>query len=177
MTTAVASKKWDSKLAGEAYRALLYALTLGLDAQLVYEVGVRRGHSTRAILKALVKTGGRLVSCDIEDCGAVVQDDALQSRWTFYHTSSERFATLLSIPADMIYVDGSHQYLDVRGDVVRLWPLLKPGGLMVLHDTDLPGPGRVLTKLSHRGLEVVELPFARGFGLIHKRAGVELAAS
>lgn len=157
-------------LAAEAYASLLYALTLGMEAQLVYEVGVRRGHSTRAILKALVKTGGRLVSCDIEDCGAVIEEADLRARWMFYHMDSAKFATVWERqPADMVYVDGSHEFLDVWGDAVRLWPLLRVGGLMVLHDTDLTGPGRALTKLSHLGLEVVELPFARRFGLVHKR--------
>ena len=168
--------KWDSQLAGEAYNVLLYALTLGLEAQLVYEVGVRSGNSTQAILKALVKTGGRLVSCDIKNCGSVVRDAAQQARWTFHQIDSRRFPELLTGQADMIYVDGSHELPDVQGDVQRLWPLLKVGGLLVLHDTDLEGPGRVLEQLRSDGLGAVELPFARGFGLIHKRQGVELAA-
>jgi len=158
-----------SDLAGEAYRDLLYALTLGLEAQLVYEVGVRRGRSTRAILEALVKTGGRLVSCDIEDCGTVIDEADLRARWTFHWMDSGQFPGVLTEQAEIVYIDGSHKFLDVWGDSVRLWPLLKVGGLMVLHDTDLPGPGRALTKLSHLGLEVVELPFARRFGLVHKR--------
>ena len=169
MTEPLTGKQWSSDLAGEAYKNLLYTLTLGLEAQLVYEVGVRRGRSTEAILKALVKTGGRLVSCDIEDCAFVIQDLELRVRWTFYHMDSAKFATLWQKPGDMIYIDGSHEYPDVWGDVTGLWPRLKVGGLMVLHDTDLPGPGRVLTKLSHLGLEVVELPFARRFGIVHKR--------
>jgi len=59
-----------------AYQALLYAIVRGTNAKLVYEIGVRQGFSTRAILEALSKTGGRLVSCDIVDCQAAIQDDA-----------------------------------------------------------------------------------------------------
>ena len=153
-----------------AYQALLYAVVRGVGAQLVYEIGVRDGHSTRAILGALEKTGGRLVSCDIADCQAVIQDRDLRKRWTFFQTNSEGFATLLTVPADVIYIDGSHKYADVRADVIGMWPLLKAGGVMILHDTlSCPdGPGRVLTWLQHRGIEAVNLPFKNGFGLIHK---------
>jgi len=153
-----------------AYQALLYAVVRGVEAQLVYEIGVRDGYSTRAILEALNKTGGRLTSCDIADCQAVIQDADLQRRWTFFQTSSERFASLLSKPADVIYIDGSHEHADVRADVIGMWPLLKVGGVMILHDTlSFPdGPGRVLTWLQHRGIEAVNLPFHNGFGIAHK---------
>ena len=77
---------------------------------------------------------------------------------------------MLTIPADVVYIDGSHEYADVRADVVGMWPLLKVGGVMILHDTlSFPdGPGRVLTWLQHRGVEAVNLPFHNGFGVVHK---------
>ena len=146
-----------------AYQALLYAIVRGTEAQLVYEIGVRDGYSTRAILEALNKTGGLLVSCDTEDCGDVIQDDKLRARWTFCWIDSKRFASGRGEPADVIYVDGSH-------NVIGMWPLLKVGGVMILHDTlAFPdGPGRVLTWLQHRGIEAVNLPFHNGFGIVHK---------
>jgi len=156
-----------------AYQALLYAVVRGTNAQLVYEIGVRNGYSTRAILEALDKTGGRLVSCDIADCQAVIQDEGLQRRWTFYQTTSKTFASMLSVwvaHADVIYIDSSHEYADVRADVIGMWPLLKVGGVMIMHDTlAFPdGSGRVLAWLQHRGAEAVNLPFTNGFGVIVK---------
>lgn len=32
--------------------------------------------------------------------------------------------------ADLIYIDGSHQYPDVVADLAAYWPLLRPGGIM-----------------------------------------------
>ncbi len=171
-----------------AYQALLYAIVRGTEAQLVYEIGVRDGYSTRAILEALDKTGGRLVSCDIADCQAVIQDEDLRQRWTFWHGTSEdmlyreswretpRTRKLLRIEADVIYIDGSHEHADVKADVVGMWPLLKVGGVMILHDTlAFPdGPGRVLTWLQHRGIEAINLPFRNGFGVVHKTQEVLL---
>jgi len=153
-----------------AYQSLLYAIIRGTEAQLVYEIGVRKGYSTAAILEALDKTGGRLTSCDIADCQAVIQDDRLRAGWTFQQMDSKRFASVHIAKADVIYIDGSHEPADVRADVIGMWPLLKVGGVMILHDTlSFPdGPGRVLAWLQHRGIEAINLPMINGMGLIHK---------
>lgn len=34
------------------------------------------------------------------------------------------------IAAELIYIDASHDYVDVRDDLVHYWPLLAPGGVM-----------------------------------------------
>ena len=38
------------------------------------------------------------------------------------------------LKADLIYIDGSHEYLDVLSDIDRYWPLLRSGGIMLLDD-------------------------------------------
>lgn len=159
-----------------AYEEFLYKKTLETNAQLVYEVGVREGYSTRAILQALEQTGGRLVSCDIEDCSHVWCDglrglESRPRRWTFIQIDSIHFPAYLDEKADMIYIDGDHSYGAVRSDVVGLWPLLKIGGLMVLDDTQAfpHGPGEIIKRLSEAGLDARSEPVANGFGLIHKR--------
>jgi hypothetical protein len=40
--------------------------------------------------------------------------------------------------ADMIYIDGSHLYLDVLLDLQNYWPLLKDGGVMFGDDWTCP---------------------------------------
>jgi predicted O-methyltransferase YrrM len=45
----------------------------------------------------------------------------------------------MNIQADMIYIDGSHEYLDVARDVDDYWPLLRKGGVMLLDDYGFPG--------------------------------------
>ena len=135
---------------------------------MVYEVGVREGYSTQSILQALEQTGGRLISCDIEEFRPVSS-----ARWTFIRTDSAQFPTYLDEQADMIYIDGDHSYGVVRRDVVGLWPLLKAGGLMILDDTQtFPlGPGEIIKQLYAAGLDAYSEPVANGFGIIRKREG------
>lgn len=167
-----------------AYSLILFALTWGLQPKLVYEVGVSVGQSTCAILAALhglhcvapqgQRFKGRLVSCDVQPaCADVVVDPVLRQYWTFHHLKSIDFIAKLKDPARMIYLDGSHLFHLIGMEVENFWPLLEEGGLMVLHDTrqEPKGPGRVLQMVRARGVEAAELPFAHGFGLIHKRAG------
>lgn len=36
--------------------------------------------------------------------------------------------------ADMVFVDGGHQYHEAKGDIEIWLPLIKPGGIMAVHD-------------------------------------------
>lgn len=43
---------------------------------------------------------------------------------------------------DLIFLDAMHTYEDVKADIARWWPRVRPGGLMVFHDyrhKDFPG--------------------------------------
>lgn len=158
---------------GSGYALTLFTLVWGLEAQLVYEIGVSIGQSTTLILTALGKTGGQLVSCDIANCSSVIADHELAQRWTFHQMTSLDFLAMLNQPAQMIYIDGDHGFTGVRHEVRAAWPLLQVGGLIVLHDTrpESLGPGRVLQMVRREGIEALELPYGQGFGLIHKRGG------
>ena len=37
----------------------------------------------------------------------------------------------------MIYTDAGHDYDAVLSDLLRWWPILRPGGVMVIGDYDL----------------------------------------
>lgn len=37
---------------------------------------------------------------------------------------------------DLVFVDGDHSYAGARGDIETWWALLKPGGVMAIHDFD-----------------------------------------
>lgn len=58
--------------------------------------------------------------------------------------------SMLSIPFDFIFIDGSHQYDDVKRDVQLFYPSIKPGGVLALHNVipTWPGPLKVWTEIS-----------------------------
>jgi len=162
------SGDWEA----DAFQLTLYTLALGLQAQLVYEIGV--GQSTLALLRATQRTGGKVVSCDtnaaMRDFVAEHAPDALE-HWEFHCKTSEALYSALKAHADLILFDGCHSFSCIKWEVENYWNWLISGGLMVLHDTQSwpEGPGKVMELAFQRGLEVVELPYSHGLAVIHKR--------
>lgn len=159
-------------LQADAFQLVLYSLALGLNAQLIYEIGV--GQSTLALLRAVERTGGKVVSCDINaNMLNFVADIATfaMPHWTFHNLSSEKMWEVVHDQADLIFIDGCHSYTCIKWEVENYWQRLKPDGLMVLHDTRSwpDGPSKVFQLCQIRGLEVLELPMCHGLGLIHKQ--------
>ena len=52
------------------------------------------------------------------------QTSLIAGRWLWHH----------DIRADLIYLDGSHDYNDVRADIDTYWPLLRRGGVLLGDD-------------------------------------------
>lgn len=60
----------------------------------------------------------------------------------FVGTSETAAKTMPAGTFGMIFLDAMHTYEDVKADICRWWPRLRPGGLMVFHDyahKDFPG--------------------------------------
>ena len=47
----------------------------------------------------------------------------------------------LKLTADFIYVDGDHDYLPAKNDLIAYWPLLRPGGILFGDDYSANWPG------------------------------------
>lgn len=107
------------------------------DAQHVIELGTRTGVSTVAFLYALERTGGRLTSVDIEPPPEIGE----WPHWTFRQGDDLDPDLLASLdPADLVFLDTSHHFAQTLAELnVYRW-LVKPGGLIVCHDTELPRP-------------------------------------
>jgi predicted O-methyltransferase YrrM len=113
------------------------AMVEAMNAQHVIELGSRTGVSTVAWLYALAKTGGRLTSVDLDAAPAAGDHD----HWTHIQgndESPEVFAQLE--PADIVFIDTSHHYEHTARELHLYRQLVKPGGLIVCHDTELPLP-------------------------------------
>jgi predicted O-methyltransferase YrrM len=47
----------------------------------------------------------------------------------------------LQLTADLIYIDGDHDYLPAKNDLTAFWPLLKPDGILFGDDYSTNWPG------------------------------------
>lgn len=117
----------------------LYTHVVNLKAKMVLELGVCQGESTVAFLEGVHATEGRLISVDpldYKETRAMIQDYGLGDRWTYIVADDLEFAkTWKEGPADIIFVDTSHQYEQTKKELEAFIPLLRSGGLMLFHDT------------------------------------------
>jgi predicted O-methyltransferase YrrM len=108
-----------------------------LDAQHVIELGTRTGVSTVAWLYGLDKTGGRLTSVDIDPA----PDIGGWPHWTFRQSDDLAPELLAELePADIVFIDTSHQYDHTLMELHVYRHLVRSGGLLVCHDTELARP-------------------------------------
>lgn len=108
------------------------AASLPQDA-LIVEVGTFTGGS--AYLMGLASEGrARVVSIDPnkpEDMSLLEKVNA-----EFFHGDAESYRAERSEPIDLLFIDGDHSFSGVRLDYELLAPLVKPGGIVALHDFD-----------------------------------------
>jgi predicted O-methyltransferase YrrM len=112
-------------------------LCAGHDAQHVIELGTRTGVSTVAWLHGLAATGGRLTSVDIDARPPIGHHD----HWTFVQGDDMDPAVFAALePADLLFLDTSHHYAHTLRELNLYRHLVKPGGLLLCHDTMLERP-------------------------------------
>ena len=104
----------------------------------VLELGVRGGNSTAALLAGVEERGGTLWSVDVDPASASIF--AGHPQWRFVRADSRDVAALESrgLPRelDVLFVDTLHTYEQVR-DELRAWgDRVRPGGVLLFHDTD-----------------------------------------
>lgn len=108
-----------------------------LDAKHVIELGSRSGVSTIAWLHALQRTGGRLTSVDLDPAPLIGAHD----NWTHVQGDDTDPAVVSALePADIVFVDTSHLYDHTMQELAIYRWLVRPGGVICLHDTELPIP-------------------------------------
>lgn len=63
-----------------------------------------------------------------------VRHNELKDRWDFFTGRSDKFWENILDKFDLIYIDGSHDYKDIKLDLNCAWVCLKKGGLMLTDD-------------------------------------------
>lgn len=113
----------------------LFALALSIRAKNILELGVRNGHTTIPLLKALSYTNGYLTSVDI------VEDPNLHylkstPNWNYVITDALEFVK--NIPKDetydLVYIDDWHDGEHLYKEIQYIEPHITPSSLILIHD-------------------------------------------
>lgn len=124
---------------------LPYLWERALQASVAIELGVRSGESTAALLAALEASGGHLWSVDI-DPPQVPAEWHDSPAWSVIQGDDIDPVVIDQCPAeiDLLFIDTSHRYGHTFTELAVYGPRVRPGGVILLHDTDLEvAPGSV----------------------------------
>lgn len=122
----------------------LLATVLRYPAATVLELGVRWGTSTSALLHGVNQVGGHLWSVDIAP-PTVPGWWAETGLWTLTIGDDLDPAVVDAQPnpVDILFIDTSHAYDHMLAELRTYVPLVKPGGTVLCHDTELEAPDLV----------------------------------
>lgn len=128
----------------------------------ILEMGADRGRSTAAIALACSGSDKRIFSIDTfcGNDGIMGKTHDFQHEWhanlarlgVDKHCEPLKGFTFEVIPTwsgrpmlDFVFIDASHEYIDVLKDFKLIYPYVKPGGRIAFHDVEpnWPGPWRV----------------------------------
>lgn len=129
----------------QSYVMVLYEFVLERRPNKILEIGVCTGQSTKTILMALGKVGaGTLVSIDIKRRGDILDEDYsdLKKYWQLIRGDSSNPETVQAAKDalddgeqyDMCFIDGAHKMPVVGLDVDNYFPMVAPGGIILMHD-------------------------------------------
>lgn len=169
--------KWGGINPGD--RRALYSLITTLRPARVLEVGTHIGASTLYIARAL-NAQGRVTTVDILDVNApdapwktlglplspraMAEKLDCADRIAFVAQPAQDFMRATDERFDLIFLDGDHSARAVYGEVAAALTVLRPGGVILLHDyypggkalfadgSAIPGPFRALERIMRENL-------------------------
>lgn len=126
--------------------SLLVALINGNGMRRVAQLGHYTGFSSLFIASAFRRMGGgQLFSLDIDNwatkkANKLVKSAGLADYLTHYVGDSSSQTSLEAAKEaletiDLIYIDSDHTYKHAMKELILWWPALRPGGLLVMHDS------------------------------------------
>lgn len=145
--------KFDSRLenlknyprATQSYILTLFEFVLEYKPKKMLEIGVQNGISTKTFLLAMKESNfGTLVSIDHKRREGILDAEYadVKDRWNFIQGSSHDPEVLQKAKDaleeyelyDMFFVDGDHKMPGIQQDVDDYFPLIKSGGIIIMHD-------------------------------------------
>ena len=147
----------------------------------VIDLGVRSGNSTAAFLSAAEAHGGHVWSVDIS--WAPLPEFWYQSGFWSFTIGDDCDPFIVNCTpdeVDIVFIDTSHHFQHTLDELTLYVPKVKPGGVVLLHDTELETPfdappddppfpvAEAIRKYTaERGLTVEWVTGSYGLGVIH----------
>jgi caffeoyl-CoA O-methyltransferase len=150
---------------------LLRVLAETAGAKTVVEIGTSTGLSGLWLSLALLSTGGRLTTFELDSGRAATARAAFKKAdvdhlITVIEGDAHRNVTRLSAPVDVVFIDADKEgYLDYLN---KLLPLVRPGGLILAHNVQSAGD-YVRAVTSRPELETVFAGDGEGLGITLKK--------
>ena len=133
--------EWEDRRARwsdmQGHMGFLKDTAAAYDAPVVIELGVRAGQSTSCFLAAAIERGGHVWSVDIEP-PQVPPHWRDTPAWHFLQADdiSAQARDWLPGECDVLFIDTSHQYGHTLAELDVYVPRVRPGGVVLLHDTE-----------------------------------------
>ena len=149
---------------------VLYAHARHPGARII-ELGVRGGNSTSAFLAGTEHSGGEVWSVDIAEPDVPEYWRALPN-WHLLVADDQSQEAVAFCPdnVDVLFIDTSHYYEHTLTELRLYAGKVRPGGVVLLHDTDKrewPDVSRALNDFcGAAGLDWYEHPFWHGLGVL-----------
>lgn len=127
----------NMRRAMRSYIFLLFEIALESESKNILEIGTGQCQSTRTMLSALKENkGGKLYSIDIGDRSERIPEDLKPYFVQIVGNSHdiEIFNQVKDIEFDLMLIDGDHSYKGVKRDFETYVPLVKEGGIILMHD-------------------------------------------
>jgi len=114
----------------------------GYDKPTIIEFGVRSGQSTSCFLAAIAKCGGEIWSIDVDPAQVPAHWHDLP-HWHFLQADDVSPEAQAWLPAevDVLFIDTDHSYWQTMAELRLYVPRVRPGGVVLLHDTEWLPPG------------------------------------
>ncbi len=163
-------------------------LIAGLRPSVFVELGTHFGESYFAFCQAIAESGANTQAYAVdtwrgdvhtgnygEEVFREVDEHNRQHYAAFSHlmrmTFEEAAGRFENESIDLLHVDGTHTYEAVRHDFDTWWPKLKPGGILLLHDSTVRhsdfGVWKLLEEL-RQSFATAEFPHSNGLGVVLK---------
>lgn len=122
-----------------AHELMIYCIVRGIKPRSILEIGIRGGVSTLAICKALEdgNLDSKYYCCDVNPSVKVVQART-KILLIFKIMSSDELALIWDQSIDLLFIDGCHEYSQVKRDYLNFSKFVRKDGFIFLHDTKPP---------------------------------------